>query len=40
MIQAGLPIEEQYRWTMSSKIFDGANYALTTGNDVQMKAIN
>jgi Fe-S oxidoreductase len=28
------------RWTMSSKCFDGANYALFTGNDVQMKAIN
>jgi Fe-S oxidoreductase len=28
------------KWTMSSKCFDGANYALFTGNDVQMKAIN
>ncbi len=28
------------RWTMSSKCFDGANYGLFTGNDVQMKAIN
>ncbi len=28
------------QWTMSSKCFDGANYALFTGNDAQMKAIN
>jgi Fe-S oxidoreductase len=28
------------KWTMSSKCFDGANYGLFTGNDVQMKAIN
>ena len=28
------------KWTMSSKHFDGANYGLFTGNDVQMKALN
>jgi Fe-S oxidoreductase len=28
------------KWTMSSKCFDGANYGLFTGNDVDMKADN
>ncbi len=30
----------QDAWTMSSKCFDGANYGLFTGNDVDMKADN
>ena len=28
------------RWTMSSRCFDGANYALFTGNDAQTRALN
>ncbi len=30
----------QDKWTMSSKLFDGANYGLFTGNDADMKADN
>lgn len=30
----------QDKWTMSSRLFDGANYGLFTGDDVSMKADN
>ena len=30
----------QDNWTMSSRLFDGANYGLFTGNDAHMKADN